>query len=86
MRLSTMERIMKSLRDRIEINPRILVGKPVIRGTRIPVYLIVNLLAQGKTAEYILTNYPDLHEMDIRAALQFAAETTNFSEEIIVPT
>lgn len=72
---------MKQRRDRIEINPDILVGKPVIAGTRIPVYVILNLLAQGKDRAYILKEYPDLTHEDIQATLQFAAESVNFTEE-----
>lgn len=66
--------------DRIEINPQILLGKPVIKGTRIPVYVIVSLIAQGKTVEYILGEYPDLTREDIRATLSFAADQVNFTE------
>ena len=72
-------------RDRIEINPNILVGKPVIRGTRIPVYLIVNLVAQGQTPKTIIADYPDLIPADIQAALNFAADAINFNEETISP-
>lgn len=71
---------MNTNQDRIEINPRILLGKPVIKGTRIPVYVIVNLIAQWKTVEYILGEYPDLTKEDIRATLAFAAEQVNFTE------
>ena len=71
---------MNTNQDRIEINPRILLGKPVIKGTRIPVYVIINLIAQGKTVEYILDEHPDLTKEDIRATLAFAAEQVNFTE------
>lgn len=71
---------MNTHQDRIEINPQILLGKPVIKGTRIPVYVIVNLIAQGKSVEYILGEYPDLTREDIRATLAFAAEQVNFTE------
>lgn len=67
-------------RSRIEINPQILLGKPVIKGTRIPVYVIVNLIAQGKSVEYILGEYPDITREDISATLAFAAEQVNFTE------
>ncbi len=76
---------MKKYHDRIEINPEILLGKPVIAGTRIPVYVILNLISQGKNTEYIIENYPDLTEKDIAAALQFAADSMNFKEEVITP-
>jgi uncharacterized protein (DUF433 family) len=63
-----------SLADRITIDPDILVGKPVVRGTRISVELIVDLLAQGWTQEQILDNYPSLTADDIRACLAYASE------------
>ena len=64
---------MKKLLNRIEINPKIMVGKPVIRGTRIPVYIILNLLSQGASETEILEDYPDLKKDDIKAALALAA-------------
>ena len=63
------------LLQRIRINPKVMVGKPVIRGTRIPVELIVRMLAQGITEAEILREYPRLEPDDIRAALAYAAET-----------
>lgn len=64
---------MKELLDRIVIDSKVMVGKPVIRGTRIPVYLIVELFAGGYTKERILEAYPTLKEEDITAALWYAA-------------
>lgn len=66
--------------DRIEMNPRIMMGKPVIKGTRIPVYVVLNLLADGFTPENIIKEYPDLEKKDITAALRFAALTARFEE------
>jgi uncharacterized protein (DUF433 family) len=63
----------ETLLDRIGIYPEVMVGKPVIRGTRIPVELIVRMLAQGVTEQEILREYPRLHPEDIRAALTYAA-------------
>ena len=60
--------------DRISIDPKIMVGKPVIRGTRIPVELIVRMLAQGISENDILEEYPRLQLEDIRAALAYAAQ------------
>lgn len=60
--------------DRISIDPRILVGKPVVKGTRIAVELVVDLLAQGWTQEQILDSYPHLTPDDIRACLAYASE------------
>lgn len=57
----------------IESNPKIMVGKPVIRGTRITVELILDKLAAGETVEQILEDYPHLTGEGIRAALEFAA-------------
>ena len=62
--------------DRIVIDPKVLVGKPVIKGTRIPVYLIVEFLANGVTEKEILKEYPSLKKEDIRAALLFASKCT----------
>lgn len=58
---------------RIVINPEIMVGKPVIKGTRIPIDLIIKLLAQGMTPREILEDYPQLEKEDIRAALEYVA-------------
>jgi uncharacterized protein (DUF433 family) len=60
--------------DRIEINPEIMGGKPVIRGTRIPVDLILRKLGAGLPSETILTDHPRLTLDDIRAAQAFAAD------------
>lgn len=57
---------------RIEVNPRILLGKPVIRGTRIPVALILNLLAKGYTVERILLAYSNLTRADVIAAIRYS--------------
>ena len=59
--------------DRISHSPDVMVGKPVIRGTRIPVDLIVRMVAQGIPQEEILGDYPRLQTADIQAALLYAA-------------
>jgi uncharacterized protein (DUF433 family) len=61
--------------DRIEINPNILLGKPVIRGTRIPVELILRKLGEGAAESDLLDAYPRLTRADIQAALAYAADT-----------
>jgi len=61
-------------RNRIVIDPEILVGKPVIKGTRLAVELIVGLLAQGWSEAEILQNYPDLTREDILACLSYASD------------
>jgi uncharacterized protein (DUF433 family) len=59
------------LADRIEINPAVMLGKPVIRGTRIPVELIIRKLSEGATEDDLLDAYPRLTKEDIRAALAY---------------
>ncbi|HLG30741.1 MAG TPA: DUF433 domain-containing protein [Candidatus Brocadiales bacterium] len=66
--------------DRITFNPNIMGGKACIRGIRITVSLIVNLVANGMATEEILREYPDLEPEDIRQALQYAAALA--SEEV----
>jgi uncharacterized protein (DUF433 family) len=63
----------KEYEQRIIVDPDIMVGKPVIRGTRIPVALIVRMLSQGASEADILNEYPRLKSEDIRAALGYAA-------------
>lgn len=58
----------------IEINPRVMMGKPVIEGTRITVDLILEKLAAGETVAQILTAHPRLTEQGVRAALAYAAQ------------
>ena len=69
--------------ERIEMNPEIMLGKPVIRGTRIPVELILRKLAGGASLEELLDAYPRLVKDDIQAALSFAADT--IAHETVVP-
>ena len=70
--------------DRITIDPEVMVGKPVIKGTRITVQLIVQLLANGATEAEILNDYPDLKKEDIKAALLYASECLDREEVIPV--
>jgi len=60
--------------NRIVIDGKIMVGKPVIKGTRIPVDTIMRLLAQGMTEKDILEDYPNLTNADIKAALIYVSE------------
>jgi uncharacterized protein (DUF433 family) len=60
--------------ERIESNPKIMDGKPVIRGTRVPVELILRKLGAGMAVEAILADHPRLTDADIRAAQAFAAD------------
>jgi len=68
--------------DRIEINPKVMLGKPVIRGTRIPVELILRKLSEGATEADLLDAYPRLTREDIRAAFGYAADTLAHEETI----
>jgi uncharacterized protein (DUF433 family) len=63
---------MEALRDRIELNPAILAGKPIIKGTRLSVQFIVGLLAHGETPQSIIEEYSYINEQDIKACLLFA--------------
>lgn len=63
------------LKDRIEVNPDVMLGKPVIRGTRIPVELVLRKLGEGATEADLLDAYPRLTQEDIRAALAYAADS-----------
>lgn len=65
-------------------DPNIMVGKPVIRGTRITVELILRKLAAGQTVEQILEDYPHISRAGVRAALEFAAESVRFDH--VYPT
>ena len=60
--------------ERIIVDPQILVGKPVIKGTRLAVEFVVDLLAQGWDVDEILRNYPGISQDDIRACLSYASE------------
>ncbi|HLQ43090.1 MAG TPA: DUF433 domain-containing protein [Planctomycetaceae bacterium] len=62
----------EELLDRIVVNPKVMVGKPVIRGTRLTVECILNALAHEMTVDEILTEYPRLTRDDILACLLFA--------------
>ena len=75
---------MEDLSSRIVVDPEVLSGKPVIKGTRIPVYLIIELLANGLTEKEILKQYPTLKKEDIKAALLYASRCVE-NEEIITP-
>ncbi len=65
----------KELLNRIVIDPQIMVGKPIIKGTRLTVQFILNLLAQGMTTQEILQEYNKLAKEDILACLAFARDT-----------
>ncbi len=64
----------RKLLERIALDPQVMAGKPVIRGTRIPVDLLIELVAQGLSFEEILKDYPQLRREDIQAALLYGAQ------------
>ena len=70
----------ENLSKRIEINPKIMLGKPVIKGTRIPVEIILRKLSQNISIDKILQDYPHLTSKDIQAALEYAAESVHGEE------
>ena len=73
------------LMNRIEINPVVMLGKPVIRGTRIPVELILRKLADGMTEAELLDAYPRLAREDIQAALAYAADSLAHETILLQP-
>ena len=75
----------KELLKRIEINPNVLVGKPVIKGTRLSVQFILGLLAQGADAEEIIDEYKGLTEKDILACFLFASEVLEDNTFVPLP-
>jgi len=60
-----------TLTDRIEINPRVMMGKPVIRGTRVPVELILRKMSEGASEADLLEAYPRLRREDLHAAMRY---------------
>jgi uncharacterized protein (DUF433 family) len=73
------------MKDRIELNHDVMLGKAVIRGTRIPVELILRKLGEGLAEEQILDAYPRLTRDDIQAALLYAADSLA-NETILTPS
>ncbi|MEL6675385.1 MAG: DUF433 domain-containing protein [Bacteroidota bacterium] len=69
--------------EHIESNPKIMFGKPVIKGTRIPVDLILEKLALGETTEQVLTAYPHLTAAHLQACFAFAAASVR--NELVLP-
>lgn len=76
----------EDLLERIKINPKIMLGKPVIRGTRIPVEIILRKLSQNISVEEILQDYPRLTQKDIQAVLKYAAESVSAEEVHLLKT
>jgi len=68
------------MNERIEFNPRVCNGRPVIKGTRIPVSVILGQLAEGESWESLLQGYPELTRADVQAVLRFAEASAANSE------
>ena len=78
----------QQLLERITLNPKVMVGKPVIKGTRLTVEYILNLLAHGATPEEIIKEYQGLTQQDIQACILFATkalETSVFTPLAVEP-
>ena len=75
----------ENLLDRVVLDPKVMAGKPVIRGTRIPVELLVRMQAQGIAEAEILKEHPALQPADLRAALAYAAEVLAHEQIFLVP-
>ncbi|MEW5804757.1 MAG: DUF433 domain-containing protein [bacterium] len=76
----------KQIRERITVNPEVMVGKPTIRGLRITVEQILKALASGVTINELLEDYPELEHKDIQAALLYAAELVSEEQVFEVGT
>jgi uncharacterized protein (DUF433 family) len=73
-----------STQDRITADPKVMLGKPVIRGTRITVELILRKLGEGATHQELLQAYPNLTGNDLQAAITFAADTLAHEETVLL--
>jgi uncharacterized protein (DUF433 family) len=73
-----------TITNRIEVNPRVMLGKPVIRGTRIPVELLLRKLSDGASETDLLEAHPNLSREDIHAAMRYAADTLAREEVVFV--
>ena len=73
--------------DRITVNPKVCFGKPVVKGTRIPVSMVLDLLEDGCSLQDIITDfYPDLTEEDVRACIHYANALVKNEEIHLVAT
>ncbi len=77
-----MEKKTENILERIEINPKIMLGKPVVKGTRLTVEIILQKLANGQSEEQIISSYPFLTKEDIKACIQYAANLVSLEEVI----
>ncbi len=77
---------MTDRRTRIVIDPQVLVGKPVVKGTRISVELIIDLLARGYTVEQIRQQYDHITNEDVQACLAYASDVLRSEKVYALPT
>ncbi len=75
-----------TVHPRIEMRPDVMLGKPVIRGTRVTVELVLRKLDEGMTVDDLLDAYPRLTREDVQAAMHFAADTLAHEEVVFQPT
>jgi uncharacterized protein (DUF433 family) len=80
---SAQETCEMTIHDRIQINPKIMLGKPVIRGTRVPVELIVRKMVEGADEKAVFEAYPTLEAGDVQAALRYAADLLAHEEVVL---
>jgi uncharacterized protein (DUF433 family) len=73
-----------TITDRIEVNAKVMMGKPVIRGTRVTVELILRKLGEGAAEADILDAYPQLKKENIQAAITYAADTLAHEETVLL--
>lgn len=73
------------LADYIEVDARVMLGKPVIRGTRVPVELVLRKLSEGATQSSLLDAYPQLSPAAIQAALAYAAAALSLEHDQVLP-
>lgn len=71
--------------ERIEVNEKVLVGKPVVKGTRIAVEFVVDLLARGWTAQRVLQEYDQLTAEDVQACLAYASDVLKSERVYLLP-
>ena len=73
-----------TIHERIEVNPRVMLGKAVIRGTRIPVELVLRKLSEGASEADLLDAHPRLTREDIHAAMRYAADMLAHEEVVFI--
>lgn len=75
-----------AIQNRIHQDPEILCGKPVIRGTRIPVYVVIDLFSNGYSEAEIIDDFPDLYVEDVRAALAYYLRRSESARDQLLDT